>query len=149
MEATPPKNDAEYFERMSKAIFSAGLNRKMIDNKWPRFQAAFAGFSPEAVAKFSGGRIRELMSDPGIVRNERKIRSTVENAKAVLAIQREHGSFKKYLGTFGKDEEGLQEDLQRRFRHLGPFSARFFLWSVGYALTPSREEKAWMAGQKA
>ncbi len=133
---------------MSKAIFSAGLNWKMIDNKWPDFRTAFAGFSPEVVAKFSTSRVRKLMKDPKIVRNEKKIRATVENAKEVLAIKKEHGSFKKYIQSFGKDEEKLQEDLRRRFGHLGPSSARMFLWSVGYPLTTNKEEKAWMAGQK-
>jgi 3-methyladenine DNA glycosylase Tag len=149
MDVVPPKNESEYLERMSKAIFSAGLNWKMIDNKWPDFRTAFAGFSPEVVAKFPASKVRELMRDSKIVRNEKKIRATIENAKEILAITKEHGSFKKYIQSFGKDEEKLQGDLRARFGHLGPSSARMFLWSVGYPLTPNKEEKAWMAGQKA
>jgi len=141
---TPPKNDSEYLERMSKAIFSAGLNWTMIENKWPNFRSAFARFSPDIVSKMSASEVGKLMDNPGIVRNEKKIRSTVHNAKVMLAIQKEHGSFKKYLGSFGKDEEEPQKDLQERFQHLGPSSSRMFLWSVGYPLTPNKEEKAWM-----
>ena len=144
MRVAPPRNDSEYFERMSRAIFSAGLNWKMIDNKWPNFRSAFARFLPGTVAKLSERDVHELMKNPGIVRNERKIRATIHNAKTVLAIEKEHGSFKKYLESFGKDEAGLQESLQERFQHLGPSSARMFLWMVGYPLTPNREEKTWM-----
>ena len=148
MGVTPPKDDSEYLERMSKAIFSAGLNWKMIDNKWPNFQAAFAGFSPGVVAKLPSTKVRELMEDTGIVRNEKKIIATVENARAVLDIEKEYESVRKYLDSFGKHEERLQQDLQKRFQQLGPSSARMFLWSVGYPLTPNKEEKAWMAAHR-
>ena len=148
MDVKPPKNDSEYFERMSKAMFSAGLNWKMIENKWPNFRKAFDGFSPEAVAKFPAGRVRALMNDAGIVRNEKKIRATVENAEAFLAIQKEHGSFKKFVQSFGKDEEKLQGALMEHFQQLGPSSTRMFLYSSAYPLTPNEEEKAWMAGHK-
>jgi 3-methyladenine DNA glycosylase Tag len=149
MKAAQPKNDSEYLERMSKAIFSSGLNWKMIENKWPNFRSAFAGFAPETVAGIKEKKIRELMKDSGIVRNERKIRATVHNAQAVLAIRKEKGSFKRYLDSFGRDEQALQKDLQTRFQHLGPSSARIFLWGVGYPLTPNEEEKSWIEKQGA
>ncbi len=133
---------------MSKALFSAGLNWKMIDKKWPNFRTAFADFSPGVVAKISESQVRELMKDTGIVRNEKKIRATVRNARTILEIEKEHGSFKKYLNSFGKHEERLQTDLQERFQHLGPSSSRMFLWSVGYPLAPNKEEKEWLASHK-
>jgi 3-methyladenine DNA glycosylase Tag len=49
---TMPKNDDEYFARMTKALFQAGLNWQMIENKWPNFEKAFAGFSIPKVSKF-------------------------------------------------------------------------------------------------
>jgi 3-methyladenine DNA glycosylase Tag len=144
--ATPPKNDSEYFDRMSKAIFSAGLNWKMVENKWPRFVKAFSKFSPEKVAKLSERDVQTLMKDAGIVRNEKKIRATVHNAKTILELEKEFESVKEYLGSFGKQEAKLQQDLQVRFKHLGPSTARFFLWSVGHPLTPTKEESMWMKG---
>jgi 3-methyladenine DNA glycosylase Tag len=146
---TPPKDDAEYFERMTKCIFTAGLNWKVVENKWPNFRKAFGGFSPSKVAKFSGREVKALSGDAGIVRNERKIAATVLNAGEFLSLQKEFGSFKGYLGSFGKDERRLQGDLQERFKHLGPSTARMFLWSSGYELTPNAEEKKWMAAEKA
>ncbi len=144
----PPKNDDEYFERMTKSLFTAGLNWTVVEKKWPSFQKAFAQFSPENVARFSERNISALMKDPGIVRNERKIKSTIHNAGELLKLQKEHVSFAKYLDSFGKHEERLISDLQERFQHLGVSTARTFLWSVGYPLTPNKEEKKWMAGHK-
>lgn len=144
---SPPRNDDEYFERMTKSLFSAGLNWSVIDNKWKNFQKAFAGFSIGKVAKFSDQQVSLLKEDAGIVRNEKKILATVFNAQAAANVVKEFGSFKKYLQSFAKDEEALQNDLRKRFKHLGPSSARMFLWSVGHPLTPNAEEKKWLAAQ--
>ncbi len=78
--AVPPKDDRGYLDLMSRAIFSAGLNWQMVEKKWPHFQKAFRDFSPENVARLSERDIRALMQDSGIVRNEKKVRATVENA---------------------------------------------------------------------
>lgn len=140
----PPKDDAEYFERMTRVIFTAGLNWKMIEKKWPNFRRAFAGFAPGKVAGLSDRGVRELMGDAGIVRNERKIRATVHNAGEFVRLGQQLGSFRKYLDSFGKEEERLQAELQEKFQHLGPSTARMFLWSIGYPLTPTSEERRWM-----
>lgn len=144
----PPRDDADYFARMSRSLFTAGLNWNMIEKKWPNFEKAFIGFSPARVARLSEASVRTLMKDEGIVRNERKIRATVHNAGQFLKLEKEFGSFRKYLDSFGKDEERLQEDLQGKFQHMGASTARMFLWSAGYPLTPNREEKEWMSGHK-
>jgi DNA-3-methyladenine glycosylase I len=143
---TPPKDDSDYFDRMSKAIFTAGLNWKMVENKWPAFHRSFFGFSPAKVARLTEKDVKALMKNQGIVRNEKKIRATVENAKTILAIEKEFGSIKGYIDSFGKGEDRLQKDLQEKFRHVGPSTSRMFLWEVGYPLTPTKEEKMWMKG---
>ncbi len=143
---TQPKDDSEYFERMTRALFAAGLNWKMIENKWPEFKRAFSGFAIAKVANLSERGVGRLIKDAEIVRNEKKIRATVYNAGEFVRLGREFGSFRKYLQSFGRDEELLQEDLQERFHHLGPSSARMFLWLAGHQLTPNKEEKAWIAG---
>jgi DNA-3-methyladenine glycosylase I len=148
MRVTEPKNDAEYFERMSRCIFTAGLNWTVVENKWPNFKKAFADFRPEEVARMPGKAVKALMGDQGIVRNERKIAATVANAAEVLKLEREFGSFRGYLDSFGKDEGRLQRDLRARFKHLGPSTTRMFLWSSGYPLTPNAEEKKWIAANR-
>jgi 3-methyladenine DNA glycosylase Tag len=142
---TAPKDDADYFERMSRTLFSAGLSWEMVDKKWPNFRKAFVAFSPEKVAKMTEKDVKSLMGDAGIVRNEKKIRATIHNAGEFANLRKEFGSFKEYVASFGKDEDRLQEDLQERFQHVGGATARMFLWSAGYKLTPNAEEKKWMA----
>jgi len=144
--AVPPKDDRGYLDLMSRAIFSAGLNWQMVEKKWPHFQKAFRDFSPENVARLSERDIRALMQDSGIVRNEKKVRATVENARTILDLAKEHGSVKEYIAGFGTREGKLLEDLQYKFKHMGPATARVFLWSIGYSLTPAEDEKRWMKG---
>jgi 3-methyladenine DNA glycosylase Tag len=140
----PPKDDASYFDLMSRAIFTAGLNWRMVEKKWPDFRKAFDGFSPEKVSKLSDRDVKALMNNTLIIRNEKKIWATIENARAVMDLEREHGSFGNYIDSFGNKEKLLLEDLPRRFKFMGPSTARMFLYMVGYPLTPTKEEKAWM-----
>lgn len=140
----PPKNDDEYFERMTKIIFQAGLNWKMIDNKWPEFRKAFSNFSIDKVSKFDDKKVEELMGNAKIVRNRRKILSTIYNAKEFKVIQQEFKSFQGYMTSFRGAELGLQNDIHERFKHLGPHTARMYLWMAGVKLTPNAEEKAWI-----
>jgi 3-methyladenine DNA glycosylase Tag len=145
LKVTAPKNDDEYFERMTQAVFQAGLNWKMIEDKWSNFEKAFAGFSIPKIARFGDKQILNLMTNQGIVRNERKIRSTIYNAQQSLAIEKEFGSFKNYFQSFGKDHAKLMVDIQSRFKHLGESSSRTFLWMAGVKLEPTSEEKQWLA----
>lgn len=142
-----PRNDDDYFERMSNAIFQAGLNWKMIQNKWPNFKKAFANFSIEKVSRFGEREVKGLMKDAGIVRNEKKIRSVILNAQGSLKLRKEFGSFSKYMGSFGTDHDRLIDDLRERFRHVGESSARTFLYMSGVKLKPTAEEMAWHSQQ--
>lgn len=117
----------------------------MIENKWPNFEKAFDDFSIPKVAKFGDKQISTLMKNDGIVRNEGKIRSTIYNAQQALLVEKEFGSFKDYIKSFGKDHDKLMEDVQSRFHHVGPSGARTFLWMAGVKLEPTAEEKVWMA----
>ena len=143
-----PKNDDEYFERMTKTLFQAGLNWQVVENKWPNFEKAFAGFSIPKVSKFGERQISSMMTNEGLVHNEKKIRSTIYNAQQSLVIEKEFGSFKDYFQSFGNNHNKLMEDLQARFKHLGPSSSRTFLWMAGVKLEPTAEEKEWMARNK-
>ena len=143
--AVPPKDDSGYFEKLTTHLFSAGMNWKVIEAKSAAFEKAFAGYSPARVATYGEADVKRLLKDASIVRNEKKIRATIHNAAEFLELKREFGSFSGYLKGFSKDEARLQADIARRFKHVGPSTARMFLWSVGYPLKPTREEKEWMA----
>jgi 3-methyladenine DNA glycosylase Tag len=141
----PPKNDNEYFEKLTHAVFQAGLNWKMVENKWPAFRKAFSNFSIDKVAGYGMKDIEVLMGNKEIIRNERKIESTIFNAQEFQKIRKEFGSFSKYVSSFRGSDSDLSDNLQERFRHLGASSARMYMWMIGIKLKPTAEEKAWLS----
>lgn len=128
-----PPNDDVYFENMTRVVFQAGLSWKMITKKWPNFRKAFENFSIEKVAEFDDSDLERLLADEGIVRNRRKIEATISNAKEFQRIKRQLGSFQSYLDSLDKSQNYplAIKELSKQFRHLGPSSARIFLYSVG------------------
>ncbi len=130
-----PTRLADYLEIMTIAAFQAGVSWAMIRNKWPNFQKAFAGFDPIAVSKFDQADIDRLMQDPGIMRSEKKIRGTIENARIILEMDKQHGGFQNYLRSFGNYQK-LSEDIQRRFKYVGEMSVYYFLFRVNEKVPP-------------
>ncbi|MFQ6064804.1 MAG: DNA-3-methyladenine glycosylase I [Candidatus Bathyarchaeia archaeon] len=128
----PPTDDA-YFENMTRVIFQAGLSWRLIERKWPDFRKAFENFSIDKVASFGEDDVKRLMEDKGIVRNRRKILATIYNAKQLQAIKKRFGSFHSYIDTLDKSNNYalVIKELSKKFKHLGPSSARIFLYSVG------------------
>jgi DNA-3-methyladenine glycosylase I len=97
----------------------AGLSWLTILRKRENFRRAFAGFDAEKIAKFDARKVKQLLSDPGIIRNQLKILATIGNAKAYLAARKEFGSFDKYLWQF----VGGRPKINRR-RTIGQVPAR-------------------------
>lgn len=136
-----PNDDSGYFEEMTKAIFRSGFSWEVIENKWSNFQTAFSHFSIDQVSAYDERDVDRLLADAGIVRNGRKIESTIYNARAIKGIREEYGSFEKYLRTM--DDQGypaLAKDLKERFKHLGRTGAYVFLYCVGENV-PDWEER--------
>ncbi|HEX9236060.1 MAG TPA: DNA-3-methyladenine glycosylase I [Actinomycetota bacterium] len=136
-----PKGPADYLEVMTKAVFQSGISWRVIESKWDGFRQAFFGFDPEKVADLDPPDVERLAEDTRIVRNRRKIEATVANAQTMLDLAKQHGSFKRYLGSHGGFEETLA-DLRKRFKFMGDTGAYYFLYVVGQPV-PSHEE--WMA----
>ena len=136
-----PENDAGYLEEITKAVFRSGFSWQVIENKWPNFKDAFAGFDVDAVASFDDVDLERLVTDPGIVRNGRKIEATIKNARTMQALVREHGSFFAYLRTLDDLEYAQRsKELQKRFSHLGRTGTFTFLWCVAESV-PDWEER--------
>jgi hypothetical protein len=131
MERVHPKTTADYFAVLTRAVFQAGFSWSTVDAKWEGFQEAFAGFNPEAVADFSPEDVESLLGDTRIIRNRRKVVATVHNAQAMLDVEREFTSFKKYLDSFGGDYQKTVADLERRFEHVGDTGAWYFMAVIG------------------
>jgi DNA-3-methyladenine glycosylase I len=96
----PLHDDQRHFEFLILDGAQAGLSWLTILRKRENYRAAFAGFDPAKVARFTPGRVDKLLEDPGIVRNRQKIESAVTNAKAFLETQKEFGSFDRFIWGF-------------------------------------------------
>jgi DNA-3-methyladenine glycosylase I len=93
-------DDEKLFEFLILESFQAGLSWFTILRKRENFRKAFKGFDPKKVAKFGEEKVQELMQDAGIIRNQLKIRAAINNAARFLEIQKEFGSFAKYVWGF-------------------------------------------------
>ena len=147
----PSRDDLHLFELLVLEGAQAGLSWATILRKREGYRRAFAGFDPEAVARFGPGDVERLLGDPGVVRNRLKVESTIANARAVLAVQEELGSLDAYLWSFvggnpivGRrrslgdlpadtaESRSVSKDLKRRgFRFVGPTVCYAFMQAVG------------------
>src|SRR6201982_2547689 len=96
----PVQNDRKHFEVLVLSGAQAGLNWSLVLKKREGYRRAFDGFDPERVARYSEKQVRTLLADPQIIRNRMKIEAAVRNARAVLKIQEEFGSFDSYCWRF-------------------------------------------------
>lgn len=135
-----PTTDSKYFENMTRVIFQAGLNWKVITQKWPDFKEAFADFDAAKVVTYDDADVARLMENKAIIRNEAKIKATILNAQVFQDIATTHGSFQTYLKDLLAKQNLSQTmtTLQKQFNRLGKTSVHIFLWSVGVKV-PHRE----------
>jgi DNA-3-methyladenine glycosylase I len=147
----PSHDEAHLHELLTLEGAQAGLSWSTILRKRDGYRAAFADFDAEVVARFTARDVERLLRDTGIVRNRLKVESTVANARAVLAVREELGSFDAYLWGFvggapiverrrslaevpaeTELSRALSKDLKRRgFRFIGPTVCYAFMQSVG------------------
>jgi 3-methyladenine DNA glycosylase Tag len=124
--------DDRYLSLMSLRIFRAGLKHSLVDAKWPAFEEAFFGFAPKRVAAMSDEAVENLLKDARLIRHWGKLKSVRENAAAMLAVAKEHGSFGDYLAGWPADQvTGLWDDLAKRFSQMGGNSGPMFLRMAG------------------
>jgi DNA-3-methyladenine glycosylase I len=96
----PVRDDKVHFEFLILEGAQAGLSWSTILKKREGYRKAFAGFDPKKVARFTESKIEKLLENPGIVRNRLKVNATVNNAKRFLEVQKEFGSFDRYIWGF-------------------------------------------------
>ena len=155
----PVHDDRTLFEFLILEGAQAGLSWETILKKRENYRKAFDGFDAGKIAKYGRRKVRELMSNPGIVRNRLKIDATISNAKAFLAVQEEFDTFDSYIWQFvgGKakknswgslqrlptstpESDAMSQDLRRRgFRFVGSTICYAFMQAVGMVDDHSRE----------
>lgn len=109
----PVRDDRRIFEFLTLEAAQAGLSWYTILRKRESYRTAFADFDPERVARFTPARIEKLLQDPGIVRNRLKVQCAVANARCFLAVQKEFGSFSKYIWAFVDGRPIVSSGLRR------------------------------------
>src|SRR5688572_8091204 len=96
----PVHDDRKLFEFLILEGAQAGLSWETVLNKRDNYRAAFDHFNPEKIVHYSQHKVQQLLLNPGIIRNRLKIAAAIQNAKAFIAVQKEFGSFDKYLWGF-------------------------------------------------
>ncbi len=147
----PVRNDRKLYEFLVLEAFQAGLSWRTVLHKRENFRRAFANFDYKRVARFGGREVARLMRDAGIIRNRAKIKAAITNAQQLMAVQKEFGSFSKYMWTWVggkpmaskmrtlKDYKAVSpeaiawaKDLKRRgFKFLGPTVLYAHMQAVG------------------
>lgn len=148
---TPVHDDRKLFEFLILDAFQAGLSWNTILQKRENFRKAFANFEAEKIARFTDKKIEKLLTDAGIIRNRLKVNAAVTNAKNFLKIQKEYGSFDKYiwqftggktiqnnwdgescLGPTNKESDAMSKDLLKRgFKFVGSTICYAFMQAAG------------------
>ncbi len=148
---TPIHDDQLLFEFLILEGAQAGLSWSTILRKRDNFRKAFDNFDYIKISKYSEGKVEELMNNEGIIRNRLKINAVIANAKAILNVQKEFGSFNKYIWKFvnyktvdnkfkelselpskTEQSEQMSKDLKKRgFKFVGPTICYAFMQAVG------------------
>ena len=148
---TPLHDDRKLFEFLVLDAFQAGLNWSIILNKRENFRNAYHNFNPVKIAKYTSKDVKRLMNEVGIIRNRLKIEATITNAKKFLEMQKEFGSFDKYIWQFtghktinnrlkklkdipskSKESDAMSNDLKKRgFKFVGSTICYAFMQASG------------------
>jgi 3-methyladenine DNA glycosylase Tag len=124
--------DDRWLSAMAKAVFRAGFNWKVVENKWDGTEAAFNGFDPHAVAFMSDDDLDVLVKDQRIIRHWKKLKAIRSNAQFVVDLAAEHGSAAKYFARYPSTEYvDLLDDLKKRASFLGGTTGQYFLREMG------------------
>jgi len=147
----PQHDDRALFELLILEGAQAGLSWTTILNKRDGYRRAFDNFDARRISRYDGRKIKQLMANPGVVRNRLKIAATVQNAKAFLAVQKEFGSFDNYVWQFvgnnpkqnsrrslselparTAESDAMSKDLKKRgFKFVGSTICYAFMQATG------------------
>lgn len=147
----PVHHDRKLFEFLILEGAQAGLSWSTILNKRAHYRKVYGNFDARKIARFNNAKVRRLLKDPGIVRNRLKIRASILNARAFLRVQKEFGSFDRYIWQFvggrpkqtrrrrlkdiparTKESDAMSKDLKKRgFKFVGSTICYAFMQAVG------------------
>lgn len=162
----PTKDDMAIFKAIVLDTNQAGLSWKCILHKEKNFEKAYARFDAKKIARFGDKDVARLMNDAGIIRNRLKVRGTIQNANKFLEIQKEFGTFSKYIWQFtggksivkkprtrgdfkstSKESDVMSKDLKKRgFTFVGSTICYAFMQGIGMIVEHSKD--CWLGKNK-
>lgn len=129
----PIENDNELFGRLILEINQAGLSWGLMLKKQDNFRMAFDDFDISKIAEYTDEKIEELLMNAGIIRNKLKINAVIQNAKEIIEIKKEFGTFKKWLDDhYSLEKSDWIKLFRKRFKFVGGEIVNEFLMSTGY-----------------
>lgn len=137
-EQITPTKLAEYLEIMSKSVFQSGISWRVVESKWPGVREAMCEFDPQTIATLAEPELDELAQDGRMIRHRRKLSAISANARRMLELEEEHGSFQAYLRSHGTFEATSQA-IRREFKYMGDSGIYHFLWAVSEEVPPYEE----------
>ncbi|MES2625721.1 MAG: DNA-3-methyladenine glycosylase I [Pseudomonadota bacterium] len=124
--------DDRYLSMMTRCVFQAGFNWKVVENKWAGFETAFHGFNPKGLAHLAPEKWDQYMDDKRVIRNGMKIKAVLDNAHFVWNAAEENGSFGKVFAAWPtNDQIGLMDWLKKDGSRLGGSTAMYFIRFAG------------------
>jgi 3-methyladenine DNA glycosylase Tag len=131
-EALAARPDSWFFSAMIRRIFQAGMQHRVINERWPAFEKYFWGFEPAKLMLLSEEQLEQAMQQPGLIRHWTKLRTIPVNAGVMADISKRHGGFGRWLVDWpDEDLVGLWRTLGKQFDRLGGMSGPRFLRLAG------------------
>ena len=121
---------ADVFAVMTRAVFQAGVSWAQIAKHWDVYHSAFAEFDSAQVARFDDVDVDRILNTPGILKMPRKVKATIENARALQEVLAEYGDFHLYVKSF-TGYEAVARDIKKRFSFMGDMNAWYLLFRLG------------------
>ena len=124
--------DDRWLSCMTRCVFQAGFNWKVVENMWPGFEEAFEGFDIGHCLMLNDDDLSRLVSDTRIIRNGQKIKAVIQNAALVSALSTEHGGVGRFFGQWPSDDFiGLLALMKKQGARLGGNTGPYFLRIMG------------------
>lgn len=123
----PASSDDEVFELLSAAVFQARFSPEVVRQRWPAICQTFFGFDLARIAAWPDERVAVLMANPRIIRNEKKLRAVLRNARDLQQRVLQHGGTLAYLHSLGDDEDASVRAIDTWAHYIGAPSIRWFV----------------------
>ena len=125
------KPDSFFYERLVITIHVSGFRVSVLRDRWDDIKKAFSDYDIYRVSQYTDKDLEKMMNNPKLIRNEKKLKACIENAKIMKNISEEYGSFGEFLSGLGNNLRELREELRTKLKYLGPVLIHEYLKEIG------------------